>query len=126
MRNALRRHSTVSARHTILPHTVWYTPVPYAVPEPSVSHVIRKKSKLLNRVQRVRERVEAAERALEQEIGCADIMPVIAVARVAINGLMAEVTEVHIRVPVDPRRRPSSERAQATAESIDVARASLE
>ena len=50
----------------------------------------------------------------------------IAATRGAINGLMAEVMEDHIRMHViDPERRPNSERAQATEELIDVVRSYL-
>jgi len=91
-----------------------------------MSHAIREKSKLLNRVRRIRGQIEAVERALEQEIGCADAMQLIAGARGAINGLMAEVLEDHIRMHVrDPGPNPDSERAQATEELIDVVRAYL-
>ena len=91
-----------------------------------MSHMVREKSKLLKRVRRIRGQIEAVERALEQEIGCEDIMQLIAGARGAINGLMAEVMEDHIRVHVmDPEREPNSERAQATEELIDVVRSYL-
>jgi DNA-binding FrmR family transcriptional regulator len=91
-----------------------------------MSHTIREKSKLLNRVRRIRGQIEAVERALEQEIGCADVMQLIAGARGAINGLMAEVMEDHIRMHVsDPGGKPDSERGQATEELIDVVRAYL-
>jgi DNA-binding FrmR family transcriptional regulator len=88
--------------------------------------MVREKSKLLKRVRRIRGQVEAVERALEQEIGCGDIMQLIAAARGAINGLMAEVMEDHIRVhAIDPERQPNSERAQATEDLIDVVRSYL-
>jgi FrmR/RcnR family transcriptional regulator, repressor of frmRAB operon len=91
-----------------------------------MSHMIREKPKLLKRVRRIRGQVEAVERALEQEIGCGDIMQLIAAVRGAINGLMAEVMEDHIRVrAIDPERQPSSEQAQATEELIDVVRSYL-
>jgi len=91
-----------------------------------MSHMIREKPKLLKRVRRIRGQVEAVERALEQEIGCADIMQLIAAARGAINGLMAEVMQDHIRVhAIDPERQPDPERAQATEALIDVVRSYL-
>ena len=91
-----------------------------------MSHTIREKTKLVNRVRRIRGQIEAVERALDQEIGCADVLQLIAGARGAINGLMAEVMEDHIRMHVsDPGRKPDSERAQATEELIDVVRAYL-
>ena len=58
-----------------------------------MSHTIREKIKLLNRVRRIRGQVEAVERALEQELGCADVLHLVAAVRGAINGLMAEVME---------------------------------
>jgi DNA-binding FrmR family transcriptional regulator len=91
-----------------------------------VSHTIHEKSKLLNMVRRIRGQIEAIERALEQEIGCTDVMQLIAGVRGAINGLMGEVMEDHIRMHViDPGRRPNSDRAQAAEELIDVVRSYL-
>jgi DNA-binding FrmR family transcriptional regulator len=91
-----------------------------------LTHTIREKTKLLNRVRRIRGQVEAVERALEQEIGCSDVMQLIAGARGAINGLMAEVMEDHIRTHVvDQAREAGSERAHAAEELIDVVRSYL-
>ena len=88
-----------------------------------MSHMVRDTSQLLKRVRRIRGQIEAVERALEQEIGCEDIMQLIAPTRGAINGLVAEVMEDHIRGhAMDPERDPSSERAQATKALIDVVR----
>jgi DNA-binding FrmR family transcriptional regulator len=61
-----------------------------------MSHTIRKKTKLLNRVRRIRGQVEAIERALESEADCADVIQRIASCRGAMNGLLAEVLEEHI------------------------------
>ena len=114
-------------QHAILPRTICYTPLSY--PLGSESHVFptaREKSKVLNRVRRIRGQIEAVEPALEQEIGCADVMQLIAAARGAINGLMGEVMEDHIRMHViGPGPDPNSERAQATEELIDVVRSYL-
>ena len=91
-----------------------------------MSHMICEKPKLLKRVRRIRGQVEAVERALDAEIGCADIMQLIAAVRGAINGLMAEVMQDHIRVhAIDPERQPDPERAQATEALIDVVRSYL-
>ncbi len=91
-----------------------------------MSHTVREKTKLLNRVRRIRGQIEAVERALEQEIGCSDVLQLIAGARGAINGLMAEVVEDHIRMHVvDPADVPGSERAHAAEELIDVVRSYL-
>jgi DNA-binding FrmR family transcriptional regulator len=84
-----------------------------------VSHTIAEKTKLLNRVRRLRGQIEAIERALEDEKGCATVLHLIVGARGAINGLMAEVIEDHIRLHVvDPdkdaqRRRGAEELIEA-------------
>ena len=89
-------------------------------------HTIREKNKLLARVRRIRGQVEAIERALETEIDCADVLQVIASVRGAMNGLMAEVMEDHIRFHVvDPAREPNTQRAQGAQELIDVVRTYL-
>jgi DNA-binding FrmR family transcriptional regulator len=91
-----------------------------------VSHTIREKAKLLNRVRRIRGQIEAVEPALEQEIGCSDVLQLIAGARGAINGLMAEVIEDHIRMHViDPMHAPAAERPHAVEELIDMVRSYL-
>ena len=86
-----------------------------------MAHTIREKTKLLKRVRRIRGQVEAVERALEEEIGCADVLHLVAAVRGAINGLMAEVMEDHIRFHVvDPAREHDRERAEGAQELIDV------
>ena len=91
-----------------------------------VSHTIREKTKLLNRARRIRGQVEAVERALEQEIGCADVLQLITGARGAINGLMGEVIEDHIRMHlIDPSAPPNTDTANAAEELVDVVRSYL-
>jgi DNA-binding FrmR family transcriptional regulator len=63
-----------------------------------VFQTTREKTKLLNRVRRIRGQVGAIERALEREIGCADVLQLITAARGAVNGLIGEVIEDHIRM----------------------------
>jgi DNA-binding FrmR family transcriptional regulator len=62
-----------------------------------MSHTIRGKDKLLKRVRRVRGQVEAIERALDAERSCSEVLQLIAAARGAMNGLMVEVLDDHIR-----------------------------
>jgi FrmR/RcnR family transcriptional regulator, repressor of frmRAB operon len=86
-----------------------------------MSHTVREKTKLLKRVRRIRGQVEAVERALEEEIGCGHVLHLVAAVRGAINGLMAEVVEDHIRFHVvDPARETDRERAEGAQELIDV------
>lgn len=62
-----------------------------------LAHVIRNKNKPLNRVRRIKGHVDAVERSLEGGAECSDILHTIAACRGAIDGLMAEVIEGHIR-----------------------------
>jgi DNA-binding FrmR family transcriptional regulator len=91
-----------------------------------MGHTVREKTKLLARVRRIRGQVEAIERALEAEVGCADVLQVIASVRGAMNGLMAEVMEDHIRFHVvDPARERDPDRAKGAEELIEVVRTYL-
>ncbi|MCC8963085.1 metal/formaldehyde-sensitive transcriptional repressor [Bradyrhizobium sp. Pear76] len=91
-----------------------------------MSHTITHKSKLVGRVRRIKGQLEAVERALESEIGCADVLMLVASVRGAINGLTAELLEDHIRHHVvDPARETDPEKAQGAADLIDVVRTYL-
>lgn len=92
-----------------------------------MAHTQRDKKKLLNRVRRIRGQIDAIERGLEEESeGCTPILQLIASCRGAINGLMAEVIEGHIRFHViDPDCKPTSEQTEAAEELIDVVKTYL-
>ena len=91
-----------------------------------MAHTIRDKKKLINRIRRIRGQIEAVEKALEQEQDCSSILQTITACRGAINSLMAEVIEGHIRFHVvDPDREPMTEQAKAVQELIDVVKAYL-
>jgi FrmR/RcnR family transcriptional regulator, repressor of frmRAB operon len=92
----------------------------------SMTHTIRDKQKLLARVRRIRGQVEAVERALDDEAGCEKVMHLISAVRGAMNGLMAEVVEDHVRTHlVDPARHPDALNGEAADALIDVVRAYL-
>lgn len=91
-----------------------------------MSHTIKHKQKLLARVRRLKGQVEAIERALEAEMPCGDILNLVASVRGAMGGLTAELIEDHIREHIaDPDRDDNTERAEATAELIDIIRSYL-
>jgi DNA-binding FrmR family transcriptional regulator len=91
-----------------------------------MAHTIRDKKKLLNRVRRIRGQVMAIEKALDQEQDCSELLQTIAACRGAINGLMAEVIEGHIRFHVvDPDEKPTSNQARAAQELMDVVKTYL-
>ena len=91
-----------------------------------MSHTIKHKSKLLARVRRLKGQVEAIERALEAEVPCAEVLNLTASVRGAVNGLTVELIEDHIREHVsNPDKDDDPERAQGSAELIDVIRTYL-
>ena len=70
---------------------------------------------------RVRGQVEAVERAVQNEKGCAEVLQLVAAARGGMNGLMAEIIEDHIRMHVvDPVHERNASRAKGAEELIEV------
>lgn len=91
-----------------------------------MSHTVREKQKLLARVRRIRGQVEAIERALDGEAGCDQVMHLIAGARGAMAGLMAEVVEDHVRTHlVDVEQHPAALDPEATEQLLEVIRTYL-
>jgi DNA-binding FrmR family transcriptional regulator len=91
-----------------------------------MSHTIKEKEKLVLRVRRIRGQIEAVERALTTETDCSDILQLITAARGAMNSLMAELVEDHVRFHVlDPSKKPSSAQSLAADELVDIIRAYL-
>lgn len=89
-----------------------------------MTHTIKDKTKLLGRVRRLKGQMEAVERALEAERGCAEVLMLVASMRGAINGLTAELMEDHIHHHVvDPATE--TERAQGATELIALVRTYL-
>ncbi len=60
-------------------------------------HTPTEKKKALTRARRIRGQLEALERALEEGADCAPVLQQLAAIRGAVNGLMSEVLESHIR-----------------------------
>jgi DNA-binding FrmR family transcriptional regulator len=92
----------------------------------AMAHTIREKQKLLARVRRIRGQIDGIERALNEETGCEQVMHLIAGARGAIAGLMAEVVEDHVREHlVDTQKYPGALSAEAADQLLEVVRAYL-
>jgi DNA-binding FrmR family transcriptional regulator len=91
-----------------------------------MSHTTDEKKRLLNRVRRIRGQVESIERALNEEAECSIVLHNIAACRGAMDALMAEVIDGHIRFHVlDPKRNPTDEQERAAEDLIDALRAYL-
>ncbi len=89
-------------------------------------HTVRDKKKLLARIRRLKGQVEAIERALESETGCEQVLHLIAGARGAMAGLMAEVVEDHVRTHlVDEEKYPGALDKDAVEQLLDVVRSYL-
>lgn len=59
----------------------------------------RERTKLINRVKRIRGQMDSIERVLaDSERECAEVLMLLAAVRGGINALMAEVLEDHIRL----------------------------
>jgi FrmR/RcnR family transcriptional regulator, repressor of frmRAB operon len=75
-----------------------------------VSHTTKDKKKLLSRIRRIKGQSEAIERALEGDEECEEILQLVASCRGALNGLMAELIEGHVRfhlLPPEIKSHPS-------------------
>ncbi len=92
----------------------------------AVAHTVQDKTRLLQRVRRLRGQVDAIERALQNESDCARVMQLTVSARGAANSLMAELLEDHIRLHVsDPAHDRDRGRARGAKHLIDVVHAYL-
>jgi DNA-binding FrmR family transcriptional regulator len=87
-----------------------------------MSHLSREKLDLVNRTKKVVGQLEAVERALNDDEACAEVLHRLAAAKGAINSLMAELMEDHIRNHM-PRNTKSSE--EAAADLIEIVRTYL-
>lgn len=84
---------------------------------PTHDHTLRDQNRLVNRVRRLRGQVDAVERALTANASCSEIIQRVTAARGAIDGLMAELLEEHVReyllaerpMADDDRRRAAEE-----------------
>ena len=91
-----------------------------------MSHTIRDKKKLLNRVHRIQGQLSAIERTLHEELDPYETLQLVASSRGALNGLMFEIIQGHIRHHVvDSARTLKREQAEAIEQLIEVVRAYL-
>lgn len=86
-----------------------------------MAHTIEEKKRLLNRARRIRGQMDVILRTLEEEAECSETLHAISVCRGALDSLMAEVIEGHIRFHVlDPQRDPTDEQTAAAEDLIDA------
>ena len=87
-----------------------------------MSHTSREKLDLVNRTKKIVGQLEGVERALGQDEPCSDVLQRLAAARGAINSLMGELMEDHIRNHM-PRNSKSS--GEAADDVIQIVRTYL-
>jgi len=77
-----------------------------------MSHTVEDKQKLVLRAKRIEGQLAALVRALNEERECSDVLQLVSAARGALNSLMAELLEGHVRYHV---LNPKPSRAQTNA-----------
>jgi DNA-binding FrmR family transcriptional regulator len=87
-----------------------------------MSHVSKEKLDLVTRTKKVIGQLESVLRGLNDDEQCADVLQRLAAARGAINSLMGELLEDHIRNHM-PRNSKSSE--EAADDVIEIVRTYL-
>jgi DNA-binding FrmR family transcriptional regulator len=87
-----------------------------------MGHLINGNEDLLKRVRRIAGQVTAIERALAAGTDCTTTLHLVAATRGAMNGLMDEIIEEHVRAHVAHPDLPAEERAAGAEELIAVIR----
>lgn len=91
-----------------------------------MAHTTQDQKKLLNRVRRIRGQVDAIEKALTNGEDCSVVLQTVTACRGAMNGLMAEILEGHIRHHVlDPEGNTNAEQESAAEDVIKLVRTYL-
>jgi DNA-binding FrmR family transcriptional regulator len=91
-----------------------------------MAHTTEEKKRLLNRIRRIMGQVAAIERGVEEEAECSDVLHNISACRGAMDALMAEVIEGHIRFHVLPGDgSATAEQTRAANDLVSALRAYL-
>ena len=86
-----------------------------------MSHTTKDKKELLLRAKRIQGQVEALVRALTEERDCSEVLQLMSAARGAMNSLMAELLEGHVRSHVlNGKHKPTSQQLAAAHEVIEM------
>jgi FrmR/RcnR family transcriptional regulator, repressor of frmRAB operon len=102
------------------------TPDHAGPPDRARKHSVREKTKLLNRVRRIRGQVSAVEELIDADGDCEMALHTLAACRGAINALMAEILEDHIRYHVmAPGADPDSDESVAAEQLVDIVKSYL-
>jgi DNA-binding FrmR family transcriptional regulator len=91
-----------------------------------MAHIHGNKSRLVARIRRIKGQVVAIENDIVQDGECHRVLQAIAACRGALNGLMAEVIDGHVRYHViDPASHPTPGQQEAAEQLLDVVKTYL-
>ena len=88
-------------------------------------HTPEEKKRAITRLRRIRGQAEALETAIDTGASCAQVLQQLAAVRGAVNGLMAEVLEGHLRESFGAGAPPPSDPDQAIDEVAALVRSYL-
>ncbi len=88
-------------------------------------HTVKGKKQLLVRVRRIKGQAEALEKSLDQGSECSAVLQQIAAIRGAVNGLMLEVLEGHLRDHLGTNVIPEAQRKEDLEQVVSVLRSYL-
>ena len=88
-------------------------------------HTLKDKKQLLMRVRRIKGQAEALEKNLDQASECSAVLQQIAAIRGAVNGLMLEVLEGHLRDHLGTHDLPEAQRQEDLEQVVSVLRSYL-
>lgn len=83
-----------------------------------MAHTTEEKKRLLNRVRRIMGQVASIEKALDQEAECSDVLHNILACRGAMDALMAEVIEGHIKFHIPAQNGTATDEQTRTADNL--------
>jgi DNA-binding FrmR family transcriptional regulator len=87
-----------------------------------MTHIAKEKLELVSRTKKIIGQMESVLRGLEEDAHCAEVLQRLSAARGAINSLMGELMEDHIRNYM-PRKTKSS--AEAAEDLVEIVRTYL-
>jgi FrmR/RcnR family transcriptional regulator, repressor of frmRAB operon len=84
----------------------------------------QRKAKLVNRVRRIIGQIDAMERGIKHDSSCTDVLQLSSAARGALDGLLSELIERHVRVNIVESQQADTV-AEAAEDLVDVVRSYL-
>lgn len=87
-----------------------------------MAHLKSNKAQLIARVRRIAGQMVAIEKAIETDKSCASVLQQVAGVRGAVNGLIGEIIEDHLREHVARPDLGAEDRAEGAEELIAVIR----